>query len=163
MTNKIEKPFLSFERALIDDIDILWELEQELFPGFWTKKELIEVLNDPDEYGEIYYTKHNIENKIIGFCIFGVFPSSSTDKDTRGYISRIGTTSFFQRQGVGEYMLEHILIILKRKGALTCDLDVHPSNIAAQELYKKHGFEYHSIRPNYYLSDEDGYIYEIEF
>ncbi|WP_176736318.1 GNAT family N-acetyltransferase [Oligoflexus tunisiensis] len=39
-------------------------------------------------------------------------------------------------------------------------LEVRPSNLAAQRLYEKHGFEKMSVRKGYYQNGEDALIYE---
>ena len=55
-----------------------------------------------------------------------------------------------QREGLGSQLLEHILRVACRGGAKHLLLEVRPSNLAAQALYRRYGFERIGTRRGYY-------------
>jgi [ribosomal protein S18]-alanine N-acetyltransferase len=58
-----------------------------------------------------------------------------------------------QKQGLGRYLLEHMIKIAKTHKALNMFLEVRPSNISAIALYENMGFCEISIRRGYYPAD----------
>ncbi len=67
----------------------------------------------------------------------------------RIHLHHFGVKPEFQRQGAGKVLAEKSLLFAKEKG-YQIKLEVHQSNKAAIELYKKYGFTY--------LGDYDVYI-----
>lgn len=67
----------------------------------------------------------------------------------RIHLHHFGVKPEFQRQGVGKILVEKSLLFAKEKG-YQIKLEVHQSNKAAIELYKRYGFTY--------LGDYDVYI-----
>ncbi len=67
----------------------------------------------------------------------------------RIHLHHFGVKPEFQRQGVGKILVEKSLLFAKEKG-YQIKLEVHQSNKAAIELYKKYGFTY--------MGDYDVYI-----
>jgi len=68
----------------------------------------------------------------------------------RIHLHHFGVKPEFQRQGIGKVLVEKSLLFAKNK-RYQIKLEVHQSNKAAIELYKKYGFTY--------LGDYDVYIY----
>jgi ribosomal-protein-alanine N-acetyltransferase len=64
-----------------------------------------------------------------------------------------------RREGLGELLLLALLDQGLERGARQATLEVRVSNLAAQGLYQKYGFEIVSVRKRYYSdSGEDAYI-----
>jgi len=64
-----------------------------------------------------------------------------------------------RRQGLGEFLLLALLDQGTKRGAHRATLEVRVSNLAAQGLYHKYGFEIVSVRKRYYSDNgEDAYI-----
>jgi ribosomal-protein-alanine N-acetyltransferase len=66
-----------------------------------------------------------------------------------------------RRRSLGNQMLVAFCEHAQRDWS--CDrvvLEVRPSNLAAQRLYEKHGFEKIGLRKRYYQNGEDALIYE---
>lgn len=55
-----------------------------------------------------------------------------------------------QRQGLASVLLQHAMQQAQRQGAAQMYLEVRCSNLAAQQLYRKHGFEEYARRKGYY-------------
>ena len=72
---------------------------------------------------------------------------------------RIATTPKHQQKGVAKELMQTILECAKSCGCERMMLEVRKSNIPAQRLYKKFGFNEISIRKGYY-SGEDAVIME---
>jgi ribosomal-protein-alanine N-acetyltransferase len=64
-----------------------------------------------------------------------------------------------RRQGLGELLLIALLDQAMERGARQATLEVRVTNLAAQGLYHKYGFEIVSVRKRYYSDNgEDAYI-----
>ncbi|MDK6369624.1 ribosomal protein S18-alanine N-acetyltransferase [Aerococcus sp. UMB9870] len=64
-----------------------------------------------------------------------------------------------QRQGLGQKLLSEASDQLKSQGMERMFLEVRATNLPAQTLYRKLGFERLAIRQNYYQDGEDAWIY----
>jgi ribosomal-protein-alanine N-acetyltransferase len=65
----------------------------------------------------------------------------------------------WRRQGVGRRLIHALLVAATELGAARMTLEVRVSNLAAQSLYRGHGFQIAGRRERYYTDDsEDAYI-----
>jgi [ribosomal protein S18]-alanine N-acetyltransferase len=65
----------------------------------------------------------------------------------------------WRRQGVGRRLMYALLLVATEMRAARMTLEVRVSNLAAQALYRGHGFEIAGRRERYYTDDgEDAYI-----
>jgi len=65
----------------------------------------------------------------------------------------------WRRQGVGRRLIQALLVAATELGAARITLEVRVSNLAAQALYRTHGFQIAGRRERYYTDDgEDAYI-----
>jgi ribosomal-protein-alanine N-acetyltransferase len=75
------------------------------------------------------------------------------------HISTIAVDVLWQGRGLGELLLLSLLDCGAEKGARKATLEVRVSNLAAQGLYHKYGFEIISRQKRYYAdNNEDAYI-----
>jgi ribosomal-protein-alanine N-acetyltransferase len=75
------------------------------------------------------------------------------------HIATIATHPDHRRQGIARKLLEYALRYMSKEGAVTSFLEVRESNIAAQELYRKFGYETVGRRKRYYKdTDEDAIL-----
>lgn len=68
-------------------------------------------------------------------------------------LMNIAIASAWQRQGWGEYLLREVLVRMALAGAQLCTLEVRVSNLPAQALYRKLGFEATGRRRRYYQNN----------
>jgi ribosomal-protein-alanine N-acetyltransferase len=74
------------------------------------------------------------------------------------HISTIASDPQQRRKGYGEALLLGMILKSIQLGADYVVLEVRVSNVGAQALYHKHGFEIVDVKPNYYHSNhEDAY------
>lgn len=79
------------------------------------------------------------------------------------HIATFATHPGFRRQGVGSQLLKDALDDASRAGARRAFLEVRASNAAAQEMYRKFGFEVVGRRPRYYRDNsEDAVLMTLE-
>src|SRR5215207_4678053 len=75
------------------------------------------------------------------------------------HIATIATQPDFRRQGIARKLLSHTLLHALKEGARSSFLEVRESNLAAQEMYRKFGFEEAERRKRYYRdNDEDAIL-----
>lgn len=71
------------------------------------------------------------------------------------HISTIASHPAFRRRGYGEAVLAGMM---RRALVLNVDfvaLEVRVTNLGAQTLYRKYGFEVHGVKPKYYLDNHE--------
>jgi [ribosomal protein S18]-alanine N-acetyltransferase len=74
------------------------------------------------------------------------------------HIATIATHPDFRRQGIARNLLTYALRYMSKEGAVTL-LEVRESNIAAQEMYCRFGYEAVGRRKRYYKdTDEDAIL-----
>lgn len=79
------------------------------------------------------------------------------------HISTIATATAWRRRGLGELLLLTMIERGLELGAQLVTLEVRVSNIIAQNLYRKYGFETIGRRKHYYRDNgEDAFIMSIE-
>lgn len=76
-----------------------------------------------------------------------------------GHITNIAVHPEYRGIGAGDMIMDALVELCALEGIASMTLEVRKSNIAAQNLYKKHGFIEEGIRKNYYSdTSEDGII-----
>lgn len=140
------------------DLESIWQIEQRAHANPWQRQHLASSL----------------ENHI---CV-GVYPAGASGEspDWVGYgvlafaadeaeLLLLVLDSAWQGRGVGTVFL-HQLLQFARQRARTLFLEVRASNLIAQAVYEKLGFNQAGIRPNYYPGvnnrREDALIYALE-
>lgn len=141
--NKVE--ILPFSKEFVDAILLISTLS---FKTPWKKSSIEnELENKFARYVVAIY-----EGIVIGYA--GVWLILD-----EGHITNIAVHPEYRGIGVGDMLVDALteLCILEGIGSMT--LEVRKSNMAAQNLYIKHGFAAEGIRKNYYSdTNEDGII-----
>jgi ribosomal-protein-alanine N-acetyltransferase len=79
------------------------------------------------------------------------------------HIATIATHPDFRRQGIGMQLLTYALVDGREQGARLAFLEVRASNEAAQEMYRRFGFQQTGKRPRYYRDNgEDAILMTLE-
>lgn len=90
-------------------------------------------------------------NKIIGFAGIWIIVDE-------GHITNIAVHPEYREKGVGSALVSSLIEKSKEWGCTALTLEVRFSNIPAQNLYKKYGFENDGIRKNYYHDNNEDAI-----
>ncbi len=79
------------------------------------------------------------------------------------HIATLATHPDFRRQGIAQALLAHVLKLAADEGALSSFLEVRESNVGAQALYRKFGYEPIGRRARYYKdNDEDAILMTLD-
>lgn len=132
---------------LVSDLAQVVAIETQVYPDPWL----------PQMFASIWQSEHVHAVKVVragelaGYLIYGqVVPDVE--------IMNIAVAPTFQRQGVAQELLQWLCADVKTHGCESIFLEVRTSNVAAQALYQRHGFETIGTRPQYYANGEDALI-----
>ena len=92
------------------------------------------------------------ENPLVGYAGFWMMVDEA-------HISTIATHADWRRRGIGELLMVSMLERATEIGAHMMTLEARVSNVGAQALYRKFGFEIVGVRKKYYSDNgEDALI-----
>src|SRR5262249_18341482 len=81
--------------------------------------------------------------RIVGYCsVWLIFEEL--------HINTLAIHPDWRRSGLASHLIRHVLGEAVRQGAEKATLEVRRSNLAAQRLYERFGFETTAVRTNYY-------------
>lgn len=93
---------------------------------------------------------------ILGFASIWVMADEA-------HLTNIAVRNQLQRQGIGELLLISMIDLIAELKAEFITLEVRVSNVPAQRLYQKFGFNQVGIRPGYYTDNrEDALLMTME-
>jgi len=164
-----------------EDIPQVAQIDREAFPGEWVFRSQAaykQDLNNPsvryivacnkrdvsESEGQAIqkvpwfkrlfsYERHlSVSENIVGFSGFWMMMKEA-------HIIAIGVKNGYRQLGIGEGLLIATIELAQRLNSNVVTLEVRASNMIAQELYKKYGFQVTGRRVKYYSSDgEDAII-----
>ena len=120
----------------VEDLPRIYEIEREAFSDPWPF-EAFQMMESYHSYVAL------IDKLLIGYiiCLCALDESS---------IANLAIDPEFQRQGWGQALLKFAMDDLETYGISRIFLDVRRSNLAAQRLYAKLGYEHVGVRKDYY-------------
>jgi [ribosomal protein S18]-alanine N-acetyltransferase len=136
------KPNLSLRPMQIDDLDAIMQIEPTIYSHPWTRGNFSDSLYSG-------YSAWVLEQngEMIGYSLLMMVMDEA-------HLLNLSVTKHMQKQGLGRYLLEHMLKIAKTHKALNMFLEVRPSNVSAIALYENMGFCEISVRRGYYPTKE---------
>jgi ribosomal-protein-alanine N-acetyltransferase len=149
VSDKVDMIDLEIDTMKMDDLDDVMEIEEKVFSMPWSRwmfeRELLYRENScflVVRYGDI----------IIGYVGFWMV-------EDEAHIVTIAVRKDFQRRGIGGILMASALNLAVEMGADKATLEVRFTNLAAQKLYYKFGFEIVAIRRRFYSdTGEDAYV-----
>ena len=135
---------ITTRRASLKDLDTLCEIEKECFTSeAFTREQIGYLLRTPTGVGLIAEMGHETVGFIIGLIReYG---------DARiGHICTLDVSTKHRRRGVASRLLDDLERVFRERGVQTSHLEVRVNNLAAQELYRKHGYTDVGVLRNYY-------------
>ncbi|MCA0993769.1 MULTISPECIES: ribosomal protein S18-alanine N-acetyltransferase [Guptibacillus] len=136
---------VSFRSMTIEDIEAVMRIEHATFPTPWSRSAF---------YNEIVinhfatYLLLEVGEEVAGYCGVWVIIDEA-------HITNIALHPEYRGMKLGEALLNKAIHFAKSRGALKITLEVRVSNIVAQNLYRKFGFEEGGIRKNYYTDNQE--------
>jgi ribosomal-protein-alanine N-acetyltransferase len=146
---RIDMIDLEIDTMEIDDLDDVMEIEQASFSLPWSRWMFERELRSRERS---HFLVVRSGSELVGYVGFWMVLDEA-------HIVTIAVRSDFRRRGVGSYILASALGLAVRLGAGRATLEVRITNLAAQRLYRKFGFEKIAIRKNFYSdTGEDAYV-----
>ncbi len=134
-------------------IDAIEAMEKQCFSVPWTREMLIKQL--PDDM-HIFLAAVDDNGEAVGYVgLMNVLDE--------GYISNVAVSPEMRRQGIGDMLIDELILRARAKKLSFVTLEVRESNLAAQMLYKKHGFTEVGRRRNYYVRPTEDAILMTRF
>ena len=133
----------------VDDIPAVLEIERRSFSTPWPREAFQQELTSNRL---ARYAVARRGSDVVGFA--GVWLMVD-----EAHITTFAVHPDVRRQGVGRRLMQALLVAAESMGAARLTLEVRVSNVAAQELYRGHGFDVAGRRERYYTDDgEDALI-----
>lgn len=132
-----------------EHIEGVCAVENASFAHPWPKAAFESELENENAF---YFTALADNGEVAGYggfwCVCG-----------EGQITNIAVSPEYRRRHIGNAILENIISLAEEMEAEFITLEVRVSNIAAQALYKKFGFETVGVRKRYYQDNgEDAFL-----
>ena len=138
----------------INDLEKVLEIEKKSFTTPWSE-EAFKMEVEKNMLAK--YIVVEDEDDILGYGGIWMIVDE-------GHITNIAVHPNHRGKGIGNYLVEGLIDLCKRCEIYRMTLEVRVSNIVAQSLYRKYGFENAGIRPRYYSdTNEDAIIMWKEF
>lgn len=135
---------ITIERLCEEDVLEIAELDKLCFSVPWSHSAfLAETQNKIARY---FVAKDN--GRCIGYCGFWVAYDS-------GDITNVAVHPDYRKQGVGSMLVASMIQLARKEKLVSMNLEVRKSNIAAQKLYSKYGFEIVGTRKGYYSDNRE--------
>jgi ribosomal-protein-alanine N-acetyltransferase len=139
---------IKITRMTKDDVHAVAEVEKQCFTLPWSEKSFEDEMNNSLA---VYFTA-KADDKCIGYAGFW-------NVSGEGGITNVAVIPEYRRQGVGGALLAEMIKIGVKLNLDLLTLEVRKSNIGAQGLYKKFGFDIIGERKRYYSDNgEDAWI-----
>lgn len=139
---------LLIRRMTLEDIPAVIELEHISFSLPWPERSFrFELTDNPTSRCWVA----EVDRRLVGMVVGWLFVDEI-------HIATIATHPDFRRRGIGRKLLSYMLIHAMKEGARSSFLEVRESNLAAQEMYRKFGFEEAGRRKRYYRDNGEDAI-----
>lgn len=139
---------MNIRRMTLDDITQVVAIDKASFSLPWPERSFrFEITDNPASRAWVA----DLDGKVVGAIVAWLLVDEA-------HIATIATHPDFRRQGIASKLLTHALRMMMNEGALTSVLEVRESNSAAQEMYRKFGFEESGRRPRYYRDNSEDAI-----
>lgn len=132
----------------LEDVKEIAELEKKCFAIPWSEKSFTDEMNN--KIAVYLVAKDN--GKCIGYAGFW-------NVSGEGDITNVAVLPQYRKQGIGSMLIKTMIKTARELNIYLLTLEVRKSNIAAQGLYNKYGFDIIGERKRYYSDNgEDAWI-----
>lgn len=129
----------------VDDVDAVMEIEEQSFTVPWSREAFI---SEMEENHLSMYIVIEDEGQIAGYC--GVWIVAD-----EAHITNVAVLPSHRGKGYGELLMRKIMEMAIESGARVMTLEARVSNVPAQSLYRKLGFQDGGIRKRYYSDNQE--------
>lgn len=139
---------LTFRFMEESDLDAIMELEKRCFTVPWSREAFHNELHQ-NQFA--CYIVLEQENQIIGYCGAWLVIDEA-------HITNVAILPEYQGKGLGKALMNKMIEHSRETGIERMTLEVRKSNLVAQSLYKKLGFQEGAVRKNYYSDNQEDAI-----
>lgn len=125
-----------FEKKHLADVA---EIERLSFNDAWSEDALLESIMSP--FSHFYVCTE--DEKVVGYM--GMYAVAG-----EGSVTNVAVHPDSRGKGYGRALVENAIAVGKRLGLEYITLEVRESNLTAQKLYEKCGFQKVGVRKNFY-------------
>ncbi len=137
---------ITIEKMKSEYIDDVFEIDRLSVPIPWSKKSIEEEMNNM--LAKFIVAKE--DNKVVGFAMCWFIMDEC-------HIGNLAIHPDYRNKGIASSLLDDLLKDCKEHGTTYLLLEVRASNVPAQNLYKKLGFEEVVTRKKYYKNPDGTY------
>lgn len=138
---------MTFREMLVEDLDQVMEIENDLISPPWTREGFFTFLLKDENMFFVVEEK----GQILGYC------SMQTVLD-EGDILNVAVTRNRQKEGIGYFLVDSMLMLAAARGIHIVHLEVRESNGSARRLYQRLGFKEDGFRKNYYTEPAENAV-----
>lgn len=139
---------LILRKMTVDDVQAVVDLDQKSFSLPWPERSFrFELTDNPASRCWVA----ELDGRIVGMIVVWLIADEA-------HIATLATHPDHRRQGIGTRLLAHALRQMIQDGARNSFLEVRESNLAAQEMYRKFGYEVSGRRRRYYRDNNEDAI-----
>jgi ribosomal-protein-alanine N-acetyltransferase len=144
---------VSIRKMTMEDLPAVVELDQKSFSLPWPERSFrFELSDNPASRCWVA----DLNGKVIGMIVVWLLVDEA-------HVATVATHPDYRRQGIGKRLLSHALLHMMQEGAQSSFLEVRESNLAAQEMYRRFGYEASGRRRRYYRdNDEDAILMTLD-
>jgi ribosomal-protein-alanine N-acetyltransferase len=131
-----------------EDIHQIMAIELQSYTSPWTERMFKSELQFKGyNYSQIAFDDE--KRLVIGYCFFWLLPEDEV------HIHNICVHPDFRRQGIAQKLIQSCVDLGNENDTTSIILEVRESNLPAQSLYQRMGFECIGRRLKYYLLPEE--------
>jgi ribosomal-protein-alanine N-acetyltransferase len=132
----------------LSDLDEVLETEKLCFPTPWTRRAFVSELSE-NVYA--HYIVARSHGQLVGYAGMWVILEEA-------HVTNIAVHPAHRRQGLGWLLLHELMERARIRHATAMTLEVRTSNLAAQEMYTRAGFQVRGLRKGYYTDTREDAI-----
>jgi len=135
-------------KMTVQDISAVLDLDRKSFSLPWPERSFrFELAENPASRCWVA----ELDGKIVGMIVVWLIVDEA-------HVATLATHPDYRRQGIGKRLLAYALRHMIQDGARSSFLEVRESNLAAQEMYRKFGYEVTGRRRHYYRDNNEDAI-----
>lgn len=139
---------VAIRRMQLADLPRVMEIELESFTMPWSEITFRGLLRRSD--ADLFVAE--ADGRLVGYAVFWAVLDE-------GELGNVSVASAYRRRGIGAILVDTVLKRAAERGVRDVYLEVRVSNVGAQELYDRFGFEQVGRRRNYYIQPvEDAFV-----
>ncbi|MCL4425584.1 MAG: ribosomal protein S18-alanine N-acetyltransferase [Firmicutes bacterium] len=131
-----------------EDLDGVMTIEKLSFPTPWSRQAFYTEIM---ENSYAHYIVARVGKTVIGYAGMWLILDEA-------HVTNVAVHPDYRGRGVGQALMQELVERALQEGAESMTLEVRVSNLAAQQLYEKLGFEKRGIRRGYYTDVKEDAI-----